>query len=296
LLWAHQDYPLLLPGAVAQGFLMVGSEPRWLPAAVAFVFAALTVAVLASALGALRTPDTGLLGAIALLTTPCFVGFAANQQSDVPIGAFLLATSALLATGIETGKGRLFALAGVCASLAAWTKNEGALYAACLAAALVAVPWGAWRERRRALLRFASGALPVFLLLAWFKLRVSHVNDLLHTASGSSLLDLHKWGTLAAVLLRRLVYFQNWSLWLVAELVVLVAVLPRVPAQPAARVVGLALAGALAGTAVVYVLQPHELLWFVRASFDRILIQLWPSILLATFLALIPKAPSPRTP
>ena len=296
LFWVHQDYPLLLPGTVAQGFLIAGSEPRWIPALVAFVFAGLAVTVLVSSLDALRRRDAGLLGAIALLTTPCFIGFAANQQSDVPVGAFLLATSALLAAAIERGERRLFALAGFCASLAAWTKNEGALHAACLATTLAAVPWGPWRERRRALLRFAAGAVPVILLLAWFKLRVSHVNDLFHTARLGSLLELHRWGTLAGALLRRLVFFQSWALWLIAELVVLVAVLPRVPARPAARVVGLALAGALAATSIVYLIQPHELLWFVRASFDRILIQLWPSILLATLLALTPPDPASRLP
>ncbi len=294
LLWAHQDYPILLPGVVAQGFLMVGSEPRWVPALVAFAFACLTVAVLASALETLRPRGSGFLAAIALLTTPCFVGFAANQQSDVPIGAFLLAASALLAAAIETRQPRLFAAAGFSASLAAWTKNEGVLYAACLAATLGAVPWGAGRERRRGLLRFALGALPVLVLLAWFKLRVSHVNDLLHAASLSSLLELPRWAVLAAVVLRRLVFFQNWSLWLVAELAVLVAVLPRVQGRPAARVIGLALGASLGATGIVYLLQPHELLWFVRASFDRILIQLWPSILFATLLALIPPVPSPR--
>jgi len=260
---------------------------------VALLFAGLTVALLGTALGTLRIRATGLLGAIALLTTPCFVGFAANQQADVPIGAYLLASSALLAAGIENGERSLFVLAGLCASFAAWTKNEGAIYLGFLAAALAAVPWAPWRDRIGGLLRFGAGALPVLLLLASFKLRVSHVNDLLHGASLTSLLDLTRWGTLAAFFLRRIVFFQNWALWLVAEAAVLLALLPRMPSRPAARVVGLALAGALAATAAVYVIQPHELLWFVRASFDRILIQLWPSALLATLLALTaPRAPA----
>src|SRR5438132_133225 len=58
---------------------------------------------------------------------------------------------------------------------------------------------------------------------------------------------------------------------------------------PAARAVGMAIALALAVTMAVYVLQPHPLLWFFRASIDRVLIQLWPSVLLATVLALAPQ-------
>src|SRR6202035_5003787 len=45
---AHQDYPWLLPGAVAQALGQLG-ESRVVPAAVAAVFGSLTVAVVAPA-------------------------------------------------------------------------------------------------------------------------------------------------------------------------------------------------------------------------------------------------------
>ena len=84
-------------------------------------------------------------------------------------------------------------------------------------------------------------------------------------------------------------YFQDWGLWLVGEIAVLAILLPRLPRRPAARAMGMAIALALAVTMAVYVLQPHPLLWFFRASIDRVLIQLWPSALLATVLALAPQ-------
>jgi hypothetical protein len=123
-------------------------------------------------------------------------------------------------------------------------------------------------------------------LVVWFKLRVAHANDLLSQASLEPLLDPGRWAGLLGALLRRVVFFQSWSLWLVAEIVVLIAVVPRLPPRPSSRVLGLAVALALSATAVVYVLQPHELVWFVRASSDRVLVQLWPSIVLATVLSL----------
>jgi hypothetical protein len=303
LFWAHQDYPLLLPGIVAQVFLIVGAQPLWVPAGVSYLFAALAVALFAAVAPELRGRPWGSLGALALVTTPCFVGFAANQQADVPVGALLLAACALIAAGIESRHPAHFAVAGFAASLLAWTKNEGTLHLLSLGFAMLAVAWAPLRERVRAALYYSLAALPVLSLLAWFKLAVARRNDLFSDPSAARLLDLHRWGELVAVLARRAVFFQTWGLWLIAELAVLALVLTRVPPRPSSRAVGVALALSFAATLMVYVLQPHPLIWFVRASIDRVLIQLWPSALLATVLAIAPRgdegqslegAPRPR--
>jgi hypothetical protein len=296
LFWAHQDYPLLVPGIVAQAFLFWGTQPLWIPALVSYALAALCASVLAGAAGALRGPSWGALAALALLATPCFIGFAANQQSDVPVGAFVLCASALIAFGIESRRRSTFAVAGIAASLAAWTKNEGAVYLVCLALAIAAVRWAPGRERLRALASFACGAAPVVALLVYFKIAVAHVNDLLSEPSRGRLFDVSRWGELALALARRATFFQTWGLWLVAEIVVLAAVVPRLPARPAARTVAVALVLGFAATLPIYVLQPHPLLWFFRASIDRVLIQLWPSALLATVLAIAPRTDEVQAP
>lgn len=286
LFWAHQDYPLLVPGIVAQGFRIVGAQPLWVPSAVSYLLAALTVAVLAGAVGELRGAPWPSLAALALLATPCFVGFAANQQGDVPVGAFLLAACALVAAGIESGRRGHFAVAGMAASLAAWTKNEGTLHLVCLGVAVLAVGWAPIRERVRAALYYSFGALPVLSLLAYFKLTVARANDLFSDPSVARFLEPHRWAELALSLARRAVFFQTWGLWLVAELAVLLLIVPRLPSRPAARALGIALALSFATTLGVYLIQPHPLVWFFRASIDRVLIQLWPSALLATVLAI----------
>jgi len=296
LFWAHRDYPLLVPGAVAQAFLLARSESPWVPAAVSYAFAAAAVVLLGAAARELRGAGWGALAALALLSTPCFVGFAANQQADVPVSALLLAACALTAIALESMQPRALLAAGFAASLAAWTKNEGTLYLSCLAAALLATRWAPLRERLRGVLRFGLGALPVLALVAWFKLRVAHESDLFGIASASRILDASRWGELLASVLRRIVYFQSWALWLVAEVAVLAVLLPRLPRRPAARAIGMAVALALAVTMAVYVLQPHPLLWFFRASIDRVLIQLWPSALLATVLLLAPQSAGRTSP
>jgi hypothetical protein len=290
LFWAHQDYPLLVPGIVAQGFQLAGAQPIWVSAAVSYLLAALTVAVLASVANELRGAPWGALSTLALVTTPCFVGFATNQQADVPAGAFLLGASALIAAGIESRNRAHFAVAGIAASLAAWTKNEGTLYLLSLGFAVLAVAWAPLRERVRAAVYYALAAVPVLSLLAYFKLTVARANDLFTDPSAARLLELNRWGELLVSLARRAVFFQRWGLWLVAEIAVLALIVTRRASRPSARALGLALSLSFCVTLVVYLLQPHPLVWFFRASVDRVLIQLWPSVLLGTVLAIAPRA------
>ncbi|HWE25085.1 MAG TPA: glycosyltransferase family 39 protein [Myxococcales bacterium] len=288
LFWAHQDYPLLVPGVVAHAFQLVGAQPLWVPAAVSYLFAALAVALLAAAAGELRGAPWSSLAALALVATPSFVALAANQQADVPDGAFVLAACTLIAAGIESGALAHFAVAGLAASLGAWTKNEGTLHLICLGFALLAVRWAPLRQRVRAALCYSLAALPVLALLAYFKLTVARANDLFFDPSALRLLEPHRWGELALALARRAVFFQSWALWLVAEIAVLAFVIVRLPPRASARAIGIALSLSFAVTFAVYLIQPHPLVWFFRASIDRVLIQLWPSALLATVLAIAP--------
>ena len=297
--WAHQDYPLLVPGLVAQGFLLTGSESPAVPAAIAFSLAALSVSLLAVSLAQLRGLRWGLLGGLTLLATPSFVSFAANQQADVPLGLFVLCACVPLALALEQDQQPgLLALSGAAASAAAWTKNEGLLYLLLLAAALVFAPRPqALRARARDLSLFLFGALPVLALLLFFKLEYAHTNDLVHFTSSQSALerltDLSRWSQLVLALARRVVYFQDWALFLLAELLALIFLVPRLPGRPSTRVLGLFLGMSACAWIPMYILQPHPLLWFFRASIDRLVNHLWPAILLTMFLLLAGSGPDP---
>jgi len=182
-LWAHADYPWLVPGVVAQAFLLGGTESPLIPAAVAAVFAALTVAIPSLALARERGTRWGLLGGIALLTTPCFAVFSAHQESDVPLAVYLAAAAALLVLADRDSREarRLLLLAGFAAGLGAWTKNEGALYAACLAAGLAV-----HSRRLRAVGWFVAGTLPAGALVLAFKGAVAPPTDLVAFSTASS--------------------------------------------------------------------------------------------------------------
>jgi 4-amino-4-deoxy-L-arabinose transferase-like glycosyltransferase len=247
-------------------------------AAIAALFGSLAVAVVVLAVAREYGARWGLLAGLAVATFPCFATFASNQQSDVPLGMYFALSAALLASARSR---REVALAGFAAGLGIWTKNEGALYAACLALALL------WRTRDlRGALAFAAGALPCAALLAWFKLGFASPNDLAAFSSperiAANALDVHRWGQLLLMTLRRVVYFQDFALWLLAEVLLLISFVRKRPGS----VLGTALFLACAAYGPIYALQPHPLDWIFRTSANRIVIQLWPAAVLATLPAL----------
>jgi dolichyl-phosphate-mannose-protein mannosyltransferase len=274
---AHQDYPWLVPGVVAQAFWQLG-ESRMVAAAIAAIFGALGVAVVALGIARAHGARWGLFGGLAVVTLPCFATFASNQQSDVPLAVFLAIAAALIASARSR---RELALAGFAAGLGTWTKNEGAIYASCLGLAFI------WRTRDlRGAVAFAAGALPCAALLVWFKLGVAPPNDLAAFSTLASVmenaLDLRRWGELLVLALRRVVYFQDFALWVLAEALLLVFFFRK----RSPSVLGTALLLACAAYGPIYALQPHPLDWIFRTSADRILTQLWPAAVLATIPAL----------
>jgi 4-amino-4-deoxy-L-arabinose transferase-like glycosyltransferase len=276
LYMTHQGYPWLLPGAVAQGFLAAGETPM-VPVIISALFGILAVAVVSFGLASREGTRWGLLAGLAVLTFPRFVISWADQQSDMPLAVYVALACLLL----PASSARELWLAGVVAGLGVWTKNEGSLYAAALAGAFFI------RNRNpRGALAFAAGALPFAALLFWFKVTLAPPNALRAFSTGASLLrnatDLQRWGELLLLTLRRLVYFQDFALWLVAAIAVAIFFARRGPFSP----VGVALAAACAAFGVVYVLQPFELDWIFRTSVNRLVAQLWPAVLVAAIPAL----------
>src|ERR1019366_8764917 len=101
-----------------------------------------TVGLLVAATMRLRAPVIALVGGLVLLGTPFFVTFASNEHADIPLGFFMLATLVLIALGGRASEAwGLPALAGLTAGLAAWTKNEGLLFAV-----VIVVAWSRSEE------------------------------------------------------------------------------------------------------------------------------------------------------
>jgi hypothetical protein len=283
---------LLVPGAVARAWTYAGQETTLLPRLIACLFGAATVGLLMAVLALLRGPSQGYLGGVALLATPYFLDLMTAQYADVPLSFFFLASVALFEVhDRDDGAGlRLPVLAGVLAALAAWTKNEGLLFL--VATALVRLLSAVRRPKRdawREWAAFALGLLPVVVVLVFFKLRFAPANDLVAGQDGQATRDRLLDGT-------RYVLIAGYFLWALLSIgpgaVVVLGVYrtllgrsPRHPRRPRLPHAFAVLVLMLVGYAFVYLTTPNRLAWHLYDSIDRLFMQLWPTALLAFFLA-----------
>ncbi len=293
--WSHPDYPLLVPGSVARVWTYGGRETPLGPASVAMLFTLATVVVLYSSVAVLRSRTQGALAALLLLGTKFFVLHGTSQFADIPLGFFFLATLALLALAGQWSddRHRLVPLAGALAGLSAWTKNEGLLFvlAVLVGHGLVVARGEGWRRALRDARAFAFGLAPVLVLLACFKLWLAPPNDLMSDhglrATAARVLDGTRYAEVGAGFQRA--FLEITAKGLAALVLVaygaLAGLAPAGSARPGAKTAAIVLGLMVVGYAAVLLTVPTPLLGTNVRSINRLLLQLWPSTLLAYFLA-----------
>jgi hypothetical protein len=292
LAWTHSDYPLLLPLSVARMWAFAG-ETQLVPALIGLMFMSGTLGLLVTSVSHLRTRTQGYLAGLVLLEPFLFFRVGTYEYADTPLGFFLLAALVIFCLNDKmAGSYRLLILAGMMAGFAAWTKNEGLLVLCSLVTArfVGVVASQNLRTYIRQMLYFAIGAVPVILVVVYFKLTIAPANDL---AAGQGLrvtayrlLDFSRYVVILKALLNQLTGFRRWYLH-PTYLLTIYAWLLGVKTERSERTTLLTLTATLGlimvGYFFVYVTTPRDLEWHLTFSLDRLLIQLWPSIVLLYF-------------
>ncbi len=290
--WSQPDYPLLLPAAVARLWAYAGHDSTLGPALVAMIFGIVSLTLVVTALDGRRMWIAGalMLGASAFLTQ------VSSQCADVPLACYIVATLTLVwGDGRHPGphSPRMTALlAGSASAMAAWTKNEGMVFA--LLMLIVAIAVAIRRREARPLLWGLAGGAPIVIALVWFKVALAPPSGL---AEGLSLdvlitraLDFNRHMTVAALMGQHAV---RWSAPLAVAsfpLVSVAAIWMAVRSGTAVRVMT-AVVGLMFGSYYfVYVLTPFDIAWHVSTSIDRLLVQLWPALVLTVFVGSEPEA------
>lgn len=291
--WTHPDYPLLLPGLVAQVWIIVCHEPTTVPAVVSFTFLLISLGTMVSGISSLKDTCTGSLAGLVLISAPIFVQQAASQYADVPLAAYQLIACMTLVLACESSiyrPRRLIMLTGFMAAAAAWTKNEGILFFVSLAVAIGILPFfHASRDATRmGLLKcYLLGALPLLVLIAYFKWKYAPANDLASDAPRrliAQCTDLERHLAILRSAKLHMLDSRKWNYFVLVLPFFTVACgcrkhLPRsfVPLSVAAGLVSLGFYGA-------YLVTPHDINWHLDHSIDRLFVQMWPIVVLTLFL------------
>ena len=274
LSWTHPDYPRLVSASVARVWAWTGAESPAAAGLVSAAFAAALLGVLVAGLNVLRGRIAAATGGLLLVGTPFFVTFATNEHADIPFAAYALAA-------VVCGLRGWTRPAALCAGLAAWTKNEGLLFAAVFGLVLLAT-----RPRQNTgviLGALALGLLPV----VGFKLGLAPANDLIGPTLAprlAHLVDPARHAAILAGLGRDLRQFGEWTVLPYFAMALGIVVWRRAPPVP--RRVPLVITLMAAGYYVIYLLSPHDLAWHLDTSLVRLLLQLWPLVILGWALAL----------
>ncbi len=305
LVWAHPRYPPLHSATVARAWATLDARPEAAPMTIAACYALGALAVVAWGLTRLRGVTFGALAAAGLLGVPQLVLLSGSQYADVPLAFLLAATTASLALFGREGRRRWLVAAGLFASLAALTKNEGLLFVLSTAAGVAVV---SLRRRPRAseVGAWLAGAAPGLALLAWFRascappgmsedyLSLGDPRLVAHVSERAAWAD--NWRELAEGAGRLLWIFDGAFVPLVIVLPVLAAA-GRWSARLAPRALGGAAIGLLLHLSAVCLSFVLLSTWSVAdhvESLDRLLLQLVPAAMFLVFAGVWTRPTEPR--
>lgn len=290
----HADYPLLLAMNITAGWEMLGKDSAAVPMLQSALFALACAGLATSALAVIKSVGQAAAGLILLWGIPVFVNEGARQMADVPLAFFILATGTLLYLYVLRGSAGLLILAGITTGLAAWTKNEGSvLVLGAIAGILLAF---ARRRSWRIGLSFAAGlAVPLAVVLS-FKLFLAPSGDIISAAVGGSarqLTDVSRHVLILQFLWSEIRDFGSWGIpgFGIGILPVLAIyyVLFRSPIMETHRMAYVAditiLAIQVLGYYAAYLISPYDLAWHLSYSSSRIVLQIFPLLLLLMLCA-----------
>ena len=281
----HPEYPMLLPSIVARVWLMSGDITSVVPIVTGLLFFAALIGLFVSALAILRGTVAAALGAMILLSLQPLLYWASSQYADVPLACLMTAALALIFIDSRTERpSSALVWAGFCTGMAAWLKQEGGPFAAAVILAFLA-----WKPRRS--WRLLAGAAPFLLLAAWFNIWIAPPGAFAPRpwpAELAVLTDSDRYAIIGRAVIDHL---RNLGPGHPLILVALLAAALRIERDrrraAAVWIAATALFLMLMSYLAAYLVTPLDLNWHIATSMDRLIVQIWPPMLL-TICALLP--------
>ncbi len=284
LFWSHTDYPLLVPGALAWGWNWTGREEVFWAPLVFFSFYLSCAGILVWYLSARICRGVGWLGGAFFLVLAPYLHNAVHQFADVPATFFITSCGLTLVTALRSQQGRIHAVAGFLGGLAAWTKNEGLFFVAWAYLFLVVICAGRLLRREsdplQPLRAFTLGALLPLIAVIILKCFLGTQGEYL--GSGRTLQDYQRllfagWPKSYAVLKFFFMEMFRWDSWqglwgLFVIALMVVGFRNRRTKEGYPWVLpGLVLL-INAGYVLIYHITPHDMMWHIQTSLNRLIL------------------------
>jgi hypothetical protein len=276
--YEHPEYPLLVSGFIARCWTFAGLMTQAAPMAASYLFFLAMLAFGAGGLAVLRDSRLGLLFALALAGTPLIVLEVPAQYADITLACYFMA--AIVTMLLDRP-----ALAGLFAGMAAWTKDEGAMFLLIFFLVLAILR----REKAKPAL---AGAAPFVALLVFYKSVLARGTPSLFAQSVPGLAqrlgDPHRYAVVFQAIIGQLkdMFVLGWyhPLW---PLLILAVGL----GFARAHLRDLLFAGAITAALCVlyffvYIGTGRDLNWHLSTSLYRLTLHVWPCLMLTVFVAL----------
>lgn len=300
--WASPDYPLLLSSNSARLWFYFGRDSYFVPMIIAGLFWLAVIALLVSIITHLRGLRIGLTGGIVLLAIPLFTFWSAQQYADIPLSYFFLSAFicwmlANLSTSKNSRRGFLI-LAGIMAGYSVWVKNEGWLFI--LAFAISILTAGFLRKaslRLRDEVWLLAGMAPGILTAGYFKFFLAPSNDVMGQGLSTIFQRVFEFDRYAVIIKEMAaVNFDLTSpyatpVWISLMLILMFGVSRQSSDSALIWVPGLTIFLVFIGYFMIFVISPHDIVWHTETALNRLLLQLWPSIILTISLFTKPAGP-----
>lgn len=288
LVEASPGAPLLFPSYIASVWRASGSISTTLPAVTGEIFYFAILLTLLSSIAVLRGLSHGLLAGLLWIASPAMLAGTGLPEVDIALAYYMLAAIAAATLSLALGHRGAAAVAGVMASFAAFTKDEGMVFAALL----LAVFFTFQTREVRQWLWLAAAAFPGLLVAGCFKAFLAPAGGALprladplawsRAVSAERIEAL--WEGLAGGLMN-----SGQRLTHPLLLLALLALLLRfsVPGQLRAGLrFGACVWAAQAAAFLIACLLHHQQgLVELRSEAGRLIVQLWPGFLLLMFLS-----------
>jgi hypothetical protein len=275
--WTHPEYPFLTSAFVARCWTYAGSMADAAPIATSYLFFIATIAILTGGLATRGGRSLGWLCGLVLLGSPSYLHEVIAQYADIPLACYAAGATMFLLLDRPL-------LAGLLAGFAAWTKDEGILFLAVFLT-LIAI------LRRKQIWQAAAGAIPAAALTALFKLALAPRISIAIGGGASAIvrraLDPGRIGQVLGAFAHEFGAMGVGWYHPILPLLAL-AIFLRFQREHRADLLfaGAVPAATLAGYFCIFLITPYDLTWQLQTTLTRVIVQVWPSLLLFTFRGL----------